>query len=342
MQLLKDILQFANAQSSFTTQDAVIFTKKKYTRQYIQRLINELVEAGKLIKIGSTKDSRYVIPKKIGDLDLIFRDIKLNKNLQEHVVWDEVETKIPFKKILAENVHNFLVYAFSEMLNNAIDHSESHEIQIKIENSRNAVYFMIMDFGVGVFNNILKKYPKFKNAENVVQELLKGKLTTDPKKHTGEGIFFTSKVCDSFHLNSDGHQFVIDKETGEYGYKSIAKNTKGTTVFCEIKKYREDTLNGIFEKYYMDLEEPAFDKTEIKINLYAIGRACISRSQARRVLARLENFKKVILDFDNVFTVGQGFADEIFRVYKFQNPKIEIEPINMKKSVEFMVKRAME
>ena len=50
-------------------------------------------------------------------------------------------------------------------------------------------------------------------------------------------------------------------------------------------------------------------------------------------------FKKIILDFKGVPTVGQAFADEIFRVFQNDNPKIKIEPINMQKGVEFMVKR---
>ncbi|NCO44182.1 STAS-like domain-containing protein, partial [Candidatus Berkelbacteria bacterium] len=38
--------------------------------------------------------------------------------------------------------------------------------------------------------------------------------------------------------------------------------------------------------------------------------------------------------------VGQGFTDEIFRVFKTRHPHIKITPVNMNESVEFMVKRA--
>ena len=80
--------------------------------------------------------------------------------------------------------------------------------------------------------------------------------------------------------------------------------------------------------------------TEIKIKLYTMGTIHISRSQARRVLNRLEKFRKVILDFDKVPTVGQAFADEIFRVFKEKYPEVEIIPENMNEAVEFMVERA--
>ena len=110
-------------------------------------------------------------------------------------------------------------------------------------------------------------------------------------------------------------------------------------TLCEIKKNRKDSLNDLFKRFYANPQKLDFDKTEVAIKLYTIGRACISRSQARRVLSGLTKFKKIILDFKNVKTVGQGFVDEIFRIFVKQNPKIEIKAVNMNKSVEFMVKR---
>lgn len=40
----------------------------------------------------------------------------------------------------------------------------------------------------------------------------------------------------------------------------------------------------------------------------------VARSQARRICNRLEEFKEVILDFQDVEYMGQGFADEVFKV----------------------------
>lgn len=65
----------------------------------------------------------------------------------------------------------------------------------------------------------------------------------------------------------------------------------------------------------------------------------VSRSEAREILENFVQFEEVILDFDKVPTVGQAFADEIFRVFKNKHPKIKIVPANMNESVEFMVKR---
>lgn len=336
----KTILDWAGLKKTFTTHDVILLINKKYTRQYIQRILNKLVGAGKLVKAGSTKGTKYAIRAKADCLEMIFRKKYPAKGLEEHMVWDEMRNEMICLQGLGENVLNLLFYAFSEMLNNAIDHSQSEKIQVTMENKENVVSFIVLDWGVGVFKNIMKKNPYLKNPKEVIQELLKGKLTTDPKRHTGEGIFFTSKVCDSFRLNGGMYQLVDDKETGEFGYRQLGTERKGTTVFCEINKDNKNSLNNIFTKYYTDPQELDFDKTEIKIELYTIGRACISRSQAKRVLNRLDRFKKVILDFSNVVTVGQGFADEVFRVFKMRHPEVNIQPIQMNPSVKFMVNKA--
>ena len=78
----------------------------------------------------------------------------------------------------------------------------------------------------------------------------------------------------------------------------------------------------------------------VRVKLFKEGVDFISRSQAKRILLNLDSFKKIILDFKGVETVGQGFADEVFRVFQNQHPEIEIIPQNMHENVEFMVKRA--
>ena len=70
-----------------------------------------------------------------------------------------------------------------------------------------------------------------------------------------------------------------------------------------------------------------------------MGTVYISRSQARRLLAGLNKFKSIILDFDKVPTIGQSFADEIFRVFLSDNPEIKIQAVNTNKAVQFMIDR---
>jgi len=43
------------------------------------------------------------------------------------------------------------------------------------------------------------------------------------------------------------------------------------------------------------------------------------------------------VDFNGVNSIGQGFADQIFRVFQQQHPDIEIESINTTDGIEAMI-----
>lgn len=65
----------------------------------------------------------------------------------------------------------------------------------------------------------------------------------------------------------------------------------------------------------------------------------MSRSQARRLVARFERFRHVVLDFAGVEEIGQAFADEVFRVFAAGHPSVELRPINAAPAVMAMVRR---
>ena len=63
---------------------------------------------------------------------------------------------------------------------------------------------------------------------------------------------------------------------------------------------------------YTDIEN-GFIKTYIPVKEACITGEPVARSQARRICNRLDEFKEVILDFEKIEFIGQGFADEICR-----------------------------
>ncbi len=63
----------------------------------------------------------------------------------------------------------------------------------------------------------------------------------------------------------------------------------------------------------------------------------MSRSEARRLLSRLDEFEEVVLDFTGVTRIGQGFADEIFRVFPLREPTISIETENVAPEIAPMI-----
>jgi uncharacterized protein (DUF1330 family) len=78
------------------------------------------------------------------------------------------------------------------------------------------------------------------------------------------------------------------------------------------------------------------------VKLFSYGVRFVSRSEAKRLCDGLERFRHVVLDFAGVEAVGQGFADEIFRVWASQHPEVELSPENMAPPVAFMVSRTRE
>ncbi len=311
------------------------------SRQFAVVLINDLISKGKLIKVGSTNRAYYIVPDSLRHPGIfpakITKRLK-NQNLQEHEIYEDVLNQYPLVRELPENVRSILNYAFSEMVNNAIEHSKSKFIEVEVSIQNRKLSFIVNDFGIGVFRNVMQNRG-LKTEVEAMQDLLKGKTTTMPKSHSGQGIFFTSKAGDVFSLESYGYILVINNKTHEAFYKVIPALKRGTRVKFSIEVSSPRHLSSIFRKFSVGTDF-AFNKTEIKVKLYSSGDGIhVSRSQARRILEGLDKFDSIILDFDKVPTIGQAFADEIFRVFKEKHPHIEIQPVNMDEAVKFMVER---
>lgn len=77
-----------------------------------------------------------------------------------------------------------------------------------------------------------------------------------------------------------------------------------------------------------------FTRTEVPVKLLQYkNEGLVSRSQAKRLLARVENFKFVTFDFEGIPTIGQAFADQIFRVFANAHPEVTIDVKNVSKDV---------
>ena len=303
----------------------------KISRQTVSKYLNELVEKNYITK---NSKGNYTINFYISE-----SKIYKNKNLEEDIVYDELIKKYEIDK--KNNVKHILVYAFTEMLNNAIEHSEGTEISIHYTENYFNIFVIIKDNGIGIFRKIVRDH-NLKNENEAIFELKKGKLTSDAENHSGEGIFFTSKVVDYFLISSFNKTFPSGSD--EYFYnieQNKEKCIKGTEVILILNKNTERTTKEIFDEYTSD--DFVFNKTKITVHLAKdyLGHDFVSRSLAKRILMNVEKFKIIVLDFENIDNIGQGFADEVFRVFKNKNPDITIVPVNMNEEIEFMINRAM-
>ena len=303
----------------------------KISRQTVSKYLSELVEKNYITK---NSKGNYTINFYISE-----SKIYKNKNLEEDIVYDELIKKYEIDK--KNNVKHILVYAFTEMLNNAIEHSEGTEISIHYTENYFNIFVIIKDNGIGIFRKIVRDH-NLKNENEAIFELKKGKLTSDAENHSGEGIFFTSKVVDYFLISSFNKTFSSGSDEYFYSIEQNRERTiKGTEVILVLNKNTERTTKEIFDEYTSD--DFVFNKTKITVHLAKdyLGHDFVSRSLAKRILMNVEKFKVIVLDFENIDNIGQGFADEVFRVFKNKNPDITIVPINMNEEIEFMINRAM-
>jgi uncharacterized protein (DUF1330 family) len=110
----------------------------------------------------------------------------------------------------------------------------------------------------------------------------------------------------------------------------------------EIDLSSARTASEVYAQFTNAPHDFDFSRTVVPMRLAQFGdELLVSRSQAKRLIARFDRFKTVILDFDGVQEIGQAFADEVFRVYGSKHPEVEIIPEKMTEQVERMWLRAM-
>ncbi len=202
----------------------------------------------------------------------------------------------------------------------------------------NSLYFnlkttvIVEDNGIGIFKKI-KEYFGFDTLEDAICELFKGKLTTDSKNHSGEGIFFSSKMMDDFYIISDGKIFTTNKYDNSIINDITAKENAGTCVFMSLSNFSVRQCLDIFDLYVN--VDGGFVKTTIPLKSI-FDSAPVSRSQAKRLINRLEKFQEVIIDFDGIQWIGQGFAHQLFVVFANEHPEIKLIPIDMNADITKM------
>jgi anti-sigma regulatory factor (Ser/Thr protein kinase) len=303
------------------------------SRQAVNKHIQNLVKQNSLIVGGTTRSRVY----KLCPLEEWSNIYDLGSNLKEDIVWDS-DIK-PLIADLPENVRDIWSYGFTEMLNNSIDHSSGKSVFVNLERTAIDTEIVVMDNGEGIFKKIQRELD-LHDERHAVLELAKGKLTTDPDRHSGEGIFFTSRMFDEFRILSGtvsfSHQFDRQEDWifERKGFES------GTTVLMKLNNNTSRTVKRIFDDFSSG-DNYGFNKTVVPVRLAQYGNEKLfSRSQAKRLLARVDKFKVVIFDFAEVEIIGQAFADEVFRVFKNQHPEIQVMSVDASPNVQQMISRA--
>lgn len=301
------------------------------SRQAASTRVSAAVRAGLITRTGVGRGVHYTLAETHRQEQEFKRE-----GLSEDRVWRSLCA--PVVADLPPNVRDIWQYGLTEMINNAVDHSGSEAVRVGIV--RNALYTQawVADTGEGIFLKIARALDLYDPRESIL-ELAKGKLTTDPANHSGEGIFFSSKVFDLFDIQSGALHFMHDDGLDDILIER-PKNAPGTLVLMRLDNRSPRTTKEIFDKFAAP-DEYTFAKTIVPVRLAQHeGEKLVSRSQAKRLTMRFERFKSVILDFSDVEEIGQAFADEVFRVFQKAHPDTRLVPVNMTAAVKEMVSRA--
>lgn len=336
MSAIRDtILRIIEANGEFTADE--LRREMNVSRQAIHKQIRRLSEEGVLVKVGSTRGAKYV---KLDGSPAITHHIRRSyaiKGLREDEVHEEVGALLNLHAQINVNAREVFAYAFTEILNNAIDHSRSEKVLVEVFLKPHDLGFFIRDFGIGIFENIRQKL-NLPSHEASLQELIKGKTTTVPDRHTGEGLFFTSRIADQLNIESHRLGLLFDNHRKDV-FTEMIRFKKGTQVRFVISRNTRKKLSDSFDVYAGKEFDYQFSKTSVRVHLFSNNsNKYVSRSTARRLLHHLDQFQKIIVDFSGVKAIGQGFADEVFRVFPQKYPHVELKPVNTCEAVRAMIR----
>lgn len=312
---------------------SVVSKEFGFSRQSAHEYIEKEVKENKIVKIGRTRAMRYFL---IGGKIIEF-SVKIRQGLAEDQVWSQYVK--PMVLNYEDNIKRKIAFGFTEIYNNAIDHSGGTIIYTKIEIINENIEITIMDNGLGIFKKIQNALHLSSPRESILH-LSKGKFTTDPSKHSGEGIFFTSRVFNRFSIFSGDIYYSFENNDWVLSGEKNESFGRGTLIKMILSINSKKTAKEVMDEYTD--QEIGFTKTIVAVALSSDPNdPHVSRSQAKRLMMGLDKFRTIVLDFKNVAEVGQAFVDEIFRVFQNENPDIDIKYVNANEYVAAMIKRGV-
>ena len=251
---------------------------------------------------------------------------------------DPTREVAPLLADLPANVQKIWRYAFTAMLNNALEHSRGCAIVCVVSRNRLCTIVGVLDNGTGIFRRIQQDVREstgdLLTPAEAAALLFAGGYTGAPETHSGQGIFFVSRLMDRFAIRSEQQLFTPYGEDEEEN----AERFRGTAVQMALANDSKKELSSVMEKY-VDAEA-GFVRTEIPVARFFGGEFPVSRSEARRLSSVLEGFREAELDFAGLEEVGPDFAHELFGVFAAQKPFLHLTVANAAPALLAVLRRA--
>lgn len=313
------------------------------SRVAVSRRVKKLADTGYLQRHGSGTRQTYSLGERRFWCGVLTVDAMVQMG-GEMAVWEL--HLAPALTDLPSNVRSMACAAFTEMLNNAIDHANAKHVAMAMHVDAGQLHMVVADDGIGIFRNIAQAAQLF-DARLAVLELAKGKFTTAPLGHSGMGVFVSSRMMDGFSLESGALRFDPHDATyplPRFDWFEAGQHLKSSGVQTQVRMRiainSTRVANDIYLKYFdpQEVGAIAFHTTEVPVRLAQLSSELVSRSQAKWVMDRATQFKTVILDFEGVVHVGQAFVDEVFRVFATAHPEIQLKTMSMAPQVARLVR----
>lgn len=291
------------------------------SRRQASVLLRRLADAQWLLNAGTPRRPRW----QPGPLRQVVQRYEL-AGLQEDEPWRR--DFAPFFALPAP-VRRMAQHAFTELLNNAVDHSGGRSVTVSMRQTPLQLQLLVSDDGVGLFDRIRDSFG-LDDPALALFELGKGKLTSDPARHRGHGLFFTARLADVFDLHANAAAFQRRGWQPRQWHATRTAAPTGTSVYWAVALDTPRTLEQVLREHGADGATPSFDRTELPLALLAGPDGVLaSRAEARRVAARLAQFESADLDFAGIADLGHGFADELLRVIAAERPALQLRPLNL-------------
>ena len=332
--IISGIEQLLSTQDTVTSGD--VAKAAHVSRQAAHYQLSAMAARGELEHQGAGRGSRY-----FRRALLTFR-YKLD-GLAEDTVWAEEKAELQRRDLeILDNPRllPLLNFTFTEMVNNAIDHSRGSKLDVRWYLSKEQVVFEVIDDGIGVFRNMATER-RLPTEYDAIGEISKGRQTTAPQAHNGLGIYFTSRMTSRFVLTSGHLSWIVDSHQDDVAVEWLENERRGTLVRCEFDANTTRTPLEAFNSISLP-DQPRKQRSIVRVSLFERGEDFVSRTEAKRLASELEHYGEVEVDFKGVGQIGQGFIDELFRVWQSAHPDTRLLWKNTNPAIDALIRLTLD
>ncbi|MBA4176101.1 MAG: hypothetical protein C0505_06015 [Leptothrix sp. (in: Bacteria)] len=227
-------------------------------------------------------------------------------------------------------------HAFTELVNNAVDHSGGGQVTVSMRQTPLQLQLLVSDDGCGLFERIGQSFHIAEPALAML-ELSKGGLTSAPDRHSGHGLFFTSRLADVFDIHANAVAYQCRSWERRAWRAGRPATQGGTSVYLAISLDTPRTLDSVLQAHRGGAGR-GLERTTVPLHLLAGEDGVLaSRAEARRVASRLAQFEQAEIDFSGITDIGHAFADELFRVFGAGQPQLVLQATGMTPGVRAVI-----